>query len=83
MDSLTHAAMGAVIGQAGFSHKLGRRALGWGALVATLPDLDVIVKISSNPFAEVLYHRGVTHSLWFAPLVGPLLGYIVAFVCPP
>ena len=41
MDTATQALLGAVVGQAGFSHKLGRRALIWGAVGGLLPDLDV------------------------------------------
>lgn len=77
MDLVTQGILGAAVGQAGFSRKLGRRALGWGAAIGMLPDLDVLVKISSNPFAEVLYHRGVTHSIWFGPIIGPILGYLL------
>lgn len=77
MDILTQAALGGVVGQVGFSRKLGLRALGWGAVIGMLPDLDVLVKLGSNPFAEVLYHRGVTHSIWFGPVIGPLLGYLL------
>jgi inner membrane protein len=77
MDFVTQGILGAAVGQAGFSRKLGRRALGWGAIIGMLPDLDVIIILSSNPFAEVLYHRGVTHSLWFGPIIGPVLGYLL------
>ena len=77
MDIITQGVLGAAVGQAGFSHKLGRRALGWGAAIGMLPDLDIIVRATSNPFAEILYHRGVTHSIWFGPVVGPLLGYLL------
>jgi inner membrane protein len=77
MDVVTQGLLGATVGQAGFSRKLGRRALGWGAVIGMLPDLDVLVKVSSNPFAEILYHRGVTHSIWFGPVVGPFLGYLL------
>jgi inner membrane protein len=77
MDLVTQGVLGAAVGQVGFSRQLGRRAIGWGAVVGMLPDLDVLVKVSSNPFAEILYHRGVTHSLWFGPVLGPLLGYLL------
>ena len=77
MDSITQSLLGAAVGQAGFSRSLGRRAIGWGALIGIIPDLDVIVRVSGNPFAEILYHRGVTHSLWFGPIVGPILGYLL------
>ncbi|MCS5638627.1 MAG: metal-dependent hydrolase [Myxococcota bacterium] len=75
MDTATQALLGAVVGQAGFSHKLGRRALVFGAVGGLLPDLDVLVMASQGPFAEFVYHRGSTHALWFGPVVGPLLGW--------
>jgi inner membrane protein len=77
VDTATQALLGAVVGQAGFSHKLGRRALGWGALAGLLPDLDILANFTHGPFGEFLHHRGFTHALWFGPVVGPLLGYAV------
>ena len=72
MDLVTQGILGAAVGQAGFQHNLGRKAVLWGAVYGMLPDLDVLVKFSGNPFAEQLYHRGFTHSLFFAPLVAPI-----------
>lgn len=77
MDTATQALLGAVVGQAGFSHKLGRRAVAWGAVAGLLPDLDVLALVTHGPFGEFLYHRGLTHALWFGPVVGPVLGYAV------
>jgi inner membrane protein len=77
VDTATQALLGAVVGQAGFSHKLGRRAVGWGALGGLLPDLDILATLTHGPFGEFLHHRGFTHALWFGPVVGPLLGYAV------
>ena len=74
MDTVTQALLGATIAQAGFQRRLGRRALWWGAAGGVLPDLDVIAVATHGPFGEFLYHRGFTHSLWFGPVVGPLLG---------
>lgn len=79
MDLITQALLGAAIGQAGYQKKLGKKALGVGALVGMLPDADVIyTHFHSNPFAEFIYHRGFTHSLFFAPLIAPILGYLIA-----
>lgn len=75
LEPITQGLLGAAIGQAGFSRSLGRRALGWGALVATLPDLDVIAAPLHGGFGEMIYHRGSTHSLWFGPVAGSLLGW--------
>jgi inner membrane protein len=60
VDTATQALLGAVVGQAGFSHKLGRRALGWGALGGLLPDLDVLANLTHGPFGEFLHHRGLS-----------------------
>jgi inner membrane protein len=77
VDTATQALLGAVVGQAGFSHKLGRRAVVWGAVGGLLPDLDVLAVVTHGPFGEFLYHRGFTHALWFGPALGPILGYAV------
>ena len=77
MDTVTQALLGAAVGQAGFSQKLGRRALVWGAVGGLLPDLDVLVMAGGDPFAEFVYHRGSTHSLWFGPVAGPILGWLI------
>ena len=77
MDTATQALLGTVVGQACFSHKLGRRALAFGAVGGLLPDLDVIVMASHGPFAEFVYHRGSTHAIWFGPVAGPLLGWAI------
>jgi len=42
VDTPTQALLGAVVGQAGFSHKLGKRALWWGALGGAIPDFDLL-----------------------------------------
>ena len=74
VDTVTQALLGATVGQAGFSHRLGRRALWWGAIAGTIPDLDVLAIAVDGPFAQLRYHRGVTHSLWFGFAAGPPLG---------
>jgi inner membrane protein len=76
MDTVTQALLGAAVGQAAFSHRLGRRAVLWGAVGGVIPDLDVLTIAVQGPFAEFRYHRGITHSLFFGPAVGPLLGWL-------
>lgn len=76
MENLTHLLLGATIGQA-----VGRRRLGWMALAAgaigdTLPDLDILpLAFATDGLAEWRDHRGVSHSLWFGAVLGPLLGW--------
>jgi len=75
MDTVTQAVLGAAVGQACFSHKLGRRAIWYGAAAGLIPDLDYFAAHISGPFGEYLYHRGLTHSLWFPFLLSPVCGY--------
>lgn len=76
MDPATHAALGATVALAGF-RRLGRRALAVGAAVAVAPDLDIPVSGAFGPLGLWLHHRAITHSLPFAAVVGPLLGWLI------
>lgn len=48
------------------------RLLGAGLLASILPDLDVLAFKFGIPYAHALGHRGLSHSLLFASLVGLL-----------
>ncbi|EWY38771.1 metal-dependent hydrolase [Skermanella stibiiresistens SB22] len=76
MDSITQGLLGAVVGQVGFRRTLGRKAMVAGALLGTVPDLDVVASLL-GPYANWLYHRGITHSIFFGPVVGPLFGWAI------
>jgi inner membrane protein len=66
---LTHAVSGLAIG--GFSRSPRPRAFWvWTAVCAMLPDADVIAFPLGIPYGHVLGHRGISHSLVFAALVG-------------
>lgn len=75
MDTLTQIALGATIGQAVGARRLGRLAVAAGAVGGLIPDLDVLVVPLLGPLAEWQYHRGVTHSLFFGPILGTALGW--------
>jgi len=78
MDTPTQALLGATVAQAGFSGRLGwRRAALYGAAAGIVPDLDVVVNPFLGRMGEFLFHRGPTHSFWFGPLFGVLIGYAV------
>lgn len=77
MDSLTQAVLGAAIGEAGYRHRLGGRAVVFGAICGTLPDLDVIVG-GVDPWLYLLHHRGVTHSLLTLPVAAVPIGALAA-----
>lgn len=68
MDSITQAALGASIAGLVAGKALGRPALLTGALLATLPDLDVLIDYGTA-VANFTQHRGFSHSLFvLAPL---------------
>jgi len=62
MDSLTQALLGAGVQGAVLGRFQGRRALVYGALLGTLPDLDVIIA-QADPVSAMTNHRGFSHSL--------------------
>lgn len=47
--------------------------------MATVPDLDIVLSIG-DPWAGLVWHRSVTHSLFFAPVAAPLLGWLAWLV---
>jgi inner membrane protein len=71
MDSLTHIALGACIGEAFFEKGFGKKAMLWGALAQSIPDIDFIASFWLGPAEDLLAHRGFTHSILFAILVAP------------
>lgn len=68
MDSITQAALGASLAGLVAGKALGRPVLLTGALLATLPDLDVLIDYQTA-VANFTQHRGFSHSLFvLAPL---------------
>jgi len=63
MDSLTQAAVGAVIGELILGKKIGWRGAAWGAFFGTLPDLDVIALPFLDAAQGIRWHRGISHSI--------------------
>ncbi len=77
MDTVTQGLLGAAFGQALYGKTLGRRALLWGAAGGLIPDLDMSVIPLLGPLAEFRYHRSLTHALWFGPVAGAAMGYVL------
>ncbi|GAB1254696.1 metal-dependent hydrolase [Desulfovibrio falkowii] len=74
MDPITHAASGAVAMLAMPRRPATRWAIPLAALAAASPDIDVI--FCHTPLQFLLLHRGITHSLAAAPLMGLLLALL-------
>jgi inner membrane protein len=76
LDSLTHIVLGACIGEAFAGRKLGRKAMLWGALTQSIPDIDFIAGAWLDTSENLLAHRGFTHSVLFAIIIVPLLALL-------
>jgi inner membrane protein len=83
MDSFTHIAIGACVGEAFFEKGFGKKAMFWGALAQSLPDIDFIASAWLNIPESMLAHRGFTHSFLFALLVVPVFSTIAQKVHRP
>src|SRR5262249_24247428 len=67
---VTHALVGAALGQAATPELRKRRSFWFLAvLCAVLPDVDVIGFAVGVPYGDLWGHRGMTHSLLFAVVV--------------
>jgi len=65
MDSLSQIVLGAAVGEITFGKRLGNRAILWGAIAGTIPDLDVLANVFvKDELARLHLHRGWTHSMW-------------------
>jgi inner membrane protein len=78
MDPLTQGTIGAVLPQAFSKKNLGIVAL-LGLLSGMVPDLDILIRSSTDPLLSLEYHRQFTHSLIFIPF-GGLICAIFLFV---
>ncbi|APD06534.1 hypothetical protein UJ101_01003 [Flavobacteriaceae bacterium UJ101] len=75
MDSLTQIVLGAACGEVALGKKIGNKAMLWGAIGGTIPDLDVFVRnwIYDDAIHREAFHRGFMHSILFAVLMSILL----------
>src|SRR3954452_12010501 len=76
MDSLTHIALGACMGEAFAGKTVGRKAMLWGALAQSVPDVDFLASFWMDTTHNLLAHRGFTHSLLFCMGIPPLFGFL-------
>jgi inner membrane protein len=72
MDSVSQAVLGAAVAAACVPARHRRKALLVGALLGTLPDLDVLIDYGDG-VSNMTFHRGFSHSLLVLPGVGLLL----------
>jgi inner membrane protein len=73
MDSITHIALGGLLGEVLLGKKLGKRAIVLGAIAQSIPDMDIVASSWLDVPHDLLAHRGFTHSFLFVALLSPLL----------
>ncbi len=83
MDSITHLALGACMGEAFAGKRLGKKALLWGAMAQSIPDIDFLASFWMDTSSNLLAHRGFTHSFLFCALITPLFALLAQYLHRP
>ena len=81
MDSITQALLGASVQASLLGRWQGRRSLLYGAILGTLPDLDVLIDFG-DAVANTTYHRGFSHSLFVLSLLAVALAWLTRRIRP-
>jgi inner membrane protein len=63
------------MGEAFAGHKVGKKAMIWGALAQSIPDIDFIAASWQDTAGNLLTHRGLTHSILFCLAAACVLTY--------
>jgi len=77
VDPLTQGILGAAAPKSIAPSKHARIACLLGFLAGMAPDLDVLIRSSTDPLLFLEYHRHFTHSLIFIPVGGFLCGLVL------
>jgi inner membrane protein len=83
MDTFTHVALGACVGELFFEKGFGKKAMAWGVLGQSLPDIDFVSNLFMDAPSAMLAHRGFTHSLFFLMLIVPILSLLAEKIHRP
>ena len=78
MDSLTQIVLGAAVGEAVLGKKVGNKAMLYGAIAGTIPDLDVLSRYFADTVTAIEWHRGFSHSIFFSMLFSPVFGWLIS-----
>ncbi len=76
LDSITQIVLGAAVGEVVLGRKVGNRAMVWGGLAGTIPDLDIFGNLFLSEIDGLAFHRGISHSIFFAALFPWILGWL-------
>ncbi len=63
------------MGEAFAGRTIGKKAMLWGILAQSIPDVDFIAAFWLDTADNLFAHRGITHSFLFAVLITPIISY--------
>ncbi|CAM4420459.1 metal-dependent hydrolase [Flavobacterium terrigena] len=74
MDSLSQIVLGAATFALIKDKEIGKKALLYGAILGTIPDLDVLINPFFNKIEQLSIHRAFSHSIFFSLILSWLFG---------
>ncbi|MGP4865297.1 metal-dependent hydrolase [Psychrobacter sp. T6-5] len=77
MDSLSQIVLGASVQGTILGKYQGRKAYLYGAILGTLPDLDVLISYP-DPISDMTYHRSFSHSLFVLSALGIVGAWLIS-----
>ncbi|MES2864211.1 MAG: metal-dependent hydrolase [Bacteroidota bacterium] len=78
MDSLSQIVLGAITFAVVKDKEIGKKALVYGAVLGTIPDLDVLLNPFFDEITKLAIHRAFSHSIFFSILLSLLAGKLLA-----
>lgn len=71
------------MGEAFAGKKLGKKAMLWGAIAQSIPDIDFTASFWMDTSSNLLAHRGFTHSFLFWIIITPLFALLAEYLHRP
>ena len=78
MDSLSQVVLGAITFALVKDKEIGKKSLVYGAVLGTIPDLDVFLNPFFDDVAKLAVHRAFSHSIFFSILLSLLAGKLLS-----
>ena len=78
MDSLTQIVLGIAVAESCAGKELKNKTFLYGAILGSMPDLDILIGLFLDPVNAVMIHRGISHSLLLFLLLSPFLGLLIS-----
>jgi inner membrane protein len=78
MDSFTQIVLGIATAELVTGKNLQNKTFLYGAILGTIPDLDIVVGKFMSDIDGVAIHRGLSHSLLLFVFLSPVFGWIIS-----